>query len=131
MTTIIPYVIFDVLNDDTIIEYGSVPSDELYNSLINEIKRYMELHNFDDDFDDDFDLTCDDVEDKDLTCDECDCRVVSKKYITVIDGKKLCGSCNSNPNDNIIVNNENTSFKEIEKSLKEIYKDFLKVEDCE
>ena len=121
MTTIIPYVIFDVLNEDTIIEYGSVPSDELYNRLINEIKRYMELHNFDDDFDltCDNDLTCDDVEDKDLTCDECDCRVVSKKYITVIDGKKLCGSCNSNPNDNIIVNKETHSH--FTKFLKQKY----------
>jgi hypothetical protein len=101
MTTLIPYVIFDVMSDDTIIEYGSAHEDELYNCLINEIKRYMEIHDFIDESKDERAVN--------LTCDDCECRVISKKYITVIDGKNFCGSCNPGSNDNIIVNKETHS----------------------
>jgi hypothetical protein len=116
---LIPYVIFDILNDETIIEYGSAPENELNNCLINHIKRYMELHEFD--YDDDLDSDNYDndvtVDNKELTCDECECRVVSKKYITVLNDKKLCGSCNSAPNNNIIVNKE--TFNQFTKFLKQ------------
>uniref|UniRef100_A0A6C0I8C9 Uncharacterized protein n=1 Tax=viral metagenome TaxID=1070528 RepID=A0A6C0I8C9_9ZZZZ len=101
MTTLIPYVIFDVMSDDTIIEYGSAHEDELYNCLINEIKRYMEIHDFIDESKDERAVN--------LTCDDCQCCVISEKYITVIDGKKFCGSCNPGSNDTIIVNKETHS----------------------
>ena len=97
---IIPYVIFDATKAGSSIEYGSVPEDELYSCLINEIKRLMELHEFDDNYE------YEDADDADLTCDECECRVISTRYITTIDGKQFCGGCNPEPNDNIIVNKE-------------------------
>lgn len=98
---LIPYVIFDATKAGSSIEYGSVPEDELYSCLINEIKILMELHEFDDN-DDEYE----DADDADLTCDECECRVISTRYITTIDGKQFCGGCNPEPNDNIIVNKE-------------------------
>ena len=97
---LIPYVIFDATKAGSSIEYGSVPEDELYSCLINEIKRLMELHEFDDNYE------YEDADDADLTCDECECRVISTRYITTIDGKQFCGGCNPEPNDNIIVNKE-------------------------
>ena len=98
--TIIPYVIFDATENGSAIEYGSAPEDELYSCLINEIKKYMEIHEFayEDEYEHAYDV--------DLTCDECECRVISTRYITTIDGKQFCGSCNPETNENIIVNKE-------------------------
>ena len=107
---IIPYVIFDATKAGSSIEYGSVPEDELYSCLINEIKRLMELHEFDDNYE------YEDADDADLTCDECGCQVISTRYITTIDGKQFCGGCNPEPNDNIIVNKE--SYDQFCKFLK-------------
>jgi len=113
---LIPYVIFDVMANDTFIEYGSTSEDELYNCLINEVKRYMEIHDYDDD-DDDNDNDDDNEyhNETNLICDECECRVISNKYITFINGKNFCGSCNPLPNDNIIVNKE--TYKRFTKFL--------------
>ena len=120
-TKLIPYVIFDVMSNNTFIEYGSAPEDELYNCLINQVKRYMEIHDFtyDDDDEDEYEYENDDdeVDKKELTCEECECRVVSKKYITIVDSKKLCGSCNPVPNDNIVVNKE--TYNRFTKFLKQ------------
>ena len=83
----------------------------------------MEIHDFtyDDDEDeyenDDENENDYEVDEKELTCEECECRVVSKKYITIVDSKKLCGSCNSLPNDNIVVNKE--TYNRFTKFLKQ------------
>lgn len=105
---IIPYVIFDATGNGSAIEYGSAPEDELYSCLINEIKKYMEIHEFSDEYEDAYDA--------DLTCDECDCRVISTRYITTIDGKQFCGGCSPKPNENIIVDRE--SYQRFCKFLK-------------
>lgn len=106
--TIIPYVIFDATENGSAIEYGLAPEDELYSCLINEIKKYMEIHEFSDEYEDAYDA--------DLTCDECDCRVISTRYITTIDGKQFCGGCSPKPNENIIVDRE--SYQRFCKFLK-------------
>jgi len=111
MSTIIPFVIFDAMANDTIIEYNSVSEEDLYMTLINHIKILMQKHEFvytddsnDDCNDDDDDGYDNGYKTKYLTCSECECLVVSKIYITNIDGKNFCGGCNPNPNDNIVVN---------------------------
>ena len=94
----IPYVIFDVMPSGSDMEYSSAPEDELYSHLLKQIKRLMEIHDFDYD-EDDYDEDEDEDEDKEIDeeCYECECRVVSKKYITIVDGKKYCGGCNPKP----------------------------------
>jgi len=68
----------------------------------------MENHEFvdEDDENDEYKYTVDETS---LTCDDCQCCVISEKYITVIDGKKFCGACNPGSNDTIIVNKETHS----------------------
>ena len=100
---IIPYVVFDYSkHTDSSIEYGSSTNEKLYDVLINILKDYMVSHEFvnesdDEDDDDDDDDEADDDEDiseSELTCSECECRVVSKKYIKMTDKGNLCTSCN-------------------------------------
>jgi hypothetical protein len=97
MTTtkaLIPFVVFDVMPSASTMEYSSVPEDELYSHLLTQIERLMEIHDFDYEEDEE-----DEIEDEDYNeeCYECECRVVSKKYITIVDGKKYCGGCNPTP----------------------------------
>jgi hypothetical protein len=99
MTTtkaLIPFVVFDVMPSGSTMEYSSAPEDELYSHLLTQIVRLMDIHDFDyEDEDEDEDL--DDDDDYNEECYECECRVVSKKYITIVDGKKYCGGCNPTP----------------------------------
>jgi hypothetical protein len=97
MTTskaLIPFVVFDVMPSASTMEYSSVPEDELYSHLLTQIERLMDIHDFDYEEEE-----LDDEEDEDYNeeCYECECRVVSKKYITIVDGKKYCGGCNPTP----------------------------------
>ena len=101
MTTtkaLIPFVVFDVMPSASTMEYSSVPEDELYSHLLTQIERLMDIHDFDyeEELDDEIE---DEIEDEDYNeeCYECECRVVSKKYITIVDGKKYCGGCNPTP----------------------------------
>lgn len=96
--TKIPYVIFDVMPSGSAMEYSWVTEDELYNHLLKQIERLMDLHDFDCEDDEDKEKEEeDDDEEIDEECYECECRVVLKKYITIVDGKKYCGGCNPNP----------------------------------
>jgi hypothetical protein len=108
MTTtksLIPYVVFDVMPSGSTMEYSSAPEDELHSHLLKQIERLMEIHDFDyEDEEDEEDEIEDDDDEVDEECYECECRVVSKKYITIVDGKKYCGGCNPTPK--IIVTKE-------------------------
>ena len=101
MTTtkaLIPFVVFDVMPSASTMEYSSAPEDELYSHLLTQIVRLMDIHDFDyeeEELDDELEEEEDD--DYNEECYECECRVVSKKYITIVDGKKYCGGCNPNP----------------------------------
>ena len=98
MTTtkaLIPFVVFDVMPSASTMEYSSVPEDELYSHLLTQIERLMDIHDFD--YDEEEELDDEDDEDYNEECYECECRVVSKKYITIVDGKKYCGGCNPTP----------------------------------
>ena len=100
MTTtkaLIPFVVFDVMPSASTMEYSSVPEDELYSHLLTQIERLMDIHDFDYDEDEELDDEIEDDEDYNEECYECECRVVSKKYITIVDGKKYCGGCNPTP----------------------------------
>ena len=100
MTTtkaLIPFVVFDVMPSASTMEYSSVPEDELYSHLLTQIERLMDIHDFD--YEKEEEEIEDEIEDEDYNeeCYECECRVVSKKYITIVDGKKYCGGCNPTP----------------------------------
>ena len=98
MTTtkaLIPFVVFDVMPSASTMEYSSVPEDELYSHLLTQIERLMDIHDFD--YDEEEELDDEDDEDYNEECYECECRVVSKKHITIVDGKKYCGGCNPTP----------------------------------
>ena len=98
MTTtkaLIPFVVFDVMPSASTMEYSSVPEDELYSHLLTQIERLMDIHDFD--YDEEEELDDEEDEDYNEECYECECRVVSKKYITIVDGKKYCGGCNPTP----------------------------------
>ena len=103
---LIPYVIFDATENGSAIEYGSAPEDELYSCLINEIKKYMEIHEFayEDEYEHAYDV--------DLTCDECECKVISNKYISVTGDSKLCRACSPSVNINKDIFNRFMKFLE-------------------
>ena len=125
----IPYVIFDCSTyNGSSIQYGSTTEDNLYNELTDILKDYITNHNFDmlkdyskddDDTDDEEDEcnTSNKVSDSELTCDECWCCVVSKKYITVTNNKRLCSACN--PVNNVLNKKIFTNFTLYLKKSKE------------
>jgi hypothetical protein len=40
-----------------------------------------------------------DDDDDEKTCSECKCIVISTEYINIVEGKKYCGACNPDPNE--------------------------------
>ena len=79
--SIIPYIIIDERGDDIgknekCTHYSSVSEEKLQLTLLKELHYAMEYHCFFDNSDDD---EYDDI--KELTCSECECIVISKKFI--------------------------------------------------
>jgi hypothetical protein len=92
--SIIPYIINDERGDDTgknekCIHYSSVSEEKLQLTLLKELHYAMEYHCFFDNSDDD---EYDDI--KELTCSECECIVISKKFIHNINDALFCCACN-------------------------------------
>ena len=86
----IPYIIYDKLDESTV-EYGSALESELQDILLGELKSSMMYHDFEiEDEEDSIDESNDEL---DLICDECECRVISNKYISVTCESKLCSAC--------------------------------------
>ena len=90
----IPYIIIDERSDDTgknekCINYSCAPEEKIKSTLLKELHYCMEYHCFFDNSDDD---EFDDI--KELTCSECECIVISKKFIQNINDVLLCCACN-------------------------------------
>ena len=89
----IPYIVMDRCNTEVHIECESAYKDNLQETLTNELQTCMEYHEFWS-FDSEADAILEaDVDDNALECDECGCRVVLKKYITIVNEVKYCGAC--------------------------------------
>ena len=87
----IPYIIYDKLDDSTV-EYGSALESELQTILIGELKSSMMYHDFEIEEEDSISID-ESIDELDLICDECECRVISNKYISVTADSKLCSAC--------------------------------------
>lgn len=87
----IPYIIFDKLDESTV-EYGSALECELQDILLDELTSSMMYHDFEIEEDDSI-STDESINESDLICDECECRVISNKYISVTADSKLCSAC--------------------------------------
>ena len=107
----IPYIVIDTRGKSkTNIECESVYKDDLDKTLLNVLKECMEYHEFefvneeklfetDESIKSEKGLETDKSLEKlkeDLECDECGCRVILKKYITIINEVKYCGACKPN-----------------------------------
>ena len=96
----IPYIVMDRKNTDVHIECESSCKDNLQETLLKELQLCIEYHEFR--FVDEeklFEIDEDDEPletDESLECDECGCRVVLKKYITVVNEVKYCCACKPN-----------------------------------
>jgi hypothetical protein len=103
----IPYIVINRRNTDVHMECESVYKENLQETFMKVLQTCMEYHEFQ--VVDELKLF--EVEDEyttvasldegttvasldDLVCDECGCRVVQKKYITIINEVKYCGACN-------------------------------------
>ena len=87
----IPYIIYDKLDESTV-EYGSALETELQDILIGELKSSMMYHDFEIEEEDSISID-ESIDELDLICDECECRVISNKYISVTADSKLCSAC--------------------------------------
>jgi hypothetical protein len=87
----IPYIIYDKLDESTV-EYGSALETELQTILLGELKSSMMYHDFEIEIEED-DSDSESINELDLICDECECRVISNKYISVTADSKLCSAC--------------------------------------
>ena len=85
----IPYIIYDKLDESTV-EYGSALETELQAILLGELKSSMMYHDFEIEENEEDSESIDEL---DLICDECECRVISNKYISVTADSKLCSAC--------------------------------------
>ena len=100
--SMIPYIIIDERKgyndkDEKYIDYSSAPEEKLKSTLLKELHYCMEYHCFFDNSDDEYDDGDEDeYEDEDikLTCSECECIVMSKKFITEVNGSLFCFACN-------------------------------------
>ena len=107
----IPYIVIDTRGKgETNIECESVCKDDLQETLMKVLKECMEYHEFefvneeklfetDESIKSEKGLETDKSLEKlkeDLECDECGCRVILKKYITIINEVKYCGACKPN-----------------------------------
>ena len=97
----IPYIIIDERKgyndkDEKYIDYSSVSEEKLKLTLLKELHYCMEYHCFFDNSDDEDDENEGEYEDEDikLTCSECECVVMSKKFITEVNGSLFCFACN-------------------------------------
>ena len=110
----IPYIVINRRNTDVHMECESAYKENLQETFMNVLQTSMEYHEFrvvdelklfgldDDDasLDEDEDTTVADLDDEattvaslDLVCDDCGCRVIIKKYITIVNEVKYCGAC--------------------------------------
>jgi hypothetical protein len=99
----IPYIVINRRNTDVHMECESDYKEKLQETFMNVLQTCMEYHEFcfvdesklfgldDDDEVADLDEEVADLED--LVCDDCGCRVVQKKYITIVNKVKYCGAC--------------------------------------
>jgi DNA-directed RNA polymerase subunit RPC12/RpoP len=88
----IPYIVMDQrVREDTTIDCESVCKEELDERLLKVLQECMEYHEFW--FVDEEKLFELEENLESLECDECGCRVVLKKYITVMNQVKYCGAC--------------------------------------
>jgi hypothetical protein len=88
----IPYIIYEKLDESTV-EYGSALESELQDILLGELKTSMMYHDFEIESDSDSESNNESNNESDLICDECECRVISNKYISVTTDTKLCSAC--------------------------------------
>ena len=87
----IPYIIYEKLDESTV-EYGSALETELQDILLGELKSSMMYHDFEIEEEDSISID-ESIDELDLICDECECRVISNKYISVTADSKLCSAC--------------------------------------
>jgi len=96
----IPYIVIDRCGqNETNIECESVCKDDLQETLLKVLQECMEYHEFefvDEEKIFETDEGLEEVLEESLECDECGCRVVLKKYITIINEVKYCGACKPN-----------------------------------
>lgn len=107
--SIIPFIIIDERIDyngkcEKYLDYSFVSEEKLKKTLLKELHYCMEYHcffdNSEEDADADADADADTVADADtdadvkLTCSECECIVLSKKFITKINDSLFCFACN-------------------------------------
>jgi hypothetical protein len=88
----IPYIIYEKLDESTV-EYGSALETELQDILLGELKSSMMYHDFEIEDEEDSISIDESIDELDLICDECECRVISNKYISVTADSKLCSAC--------------------------------------
>jgi len=90
----IPYIVINRRNTDVHMECESAYKENLQETFINVLKESMEYHHFCVvDEEKLFGLDEDTDDEEDLVCDECGCRVIIKKYITIVNEVKYCGAC--------------------------------------
>ena len=99
----IPYIVINRRNTDVHMECESDYKEKLQETFMNVLQTCMEYHEFcfvDEsklfglEDDDDEVASLEEVADlEDLVCDDCGCRVVQKKYITIVNKVKYCGAC--------------------------------------
>ena len=107
----IPYIVINRRNTDVHMECESDYKEKLQETFMNVLQTCMEYHEFcfvdesklfgleDDDgevasLDEEVASLDEEVADlEDLVCDDCGCRVVQKKYITIVNKVKYCGAC--------------------------------------
>ena len=109
----IPYIIYDKLDESTV-EYGSALESELQDILLGELKSSMMYHGFEieEDSESESESIDDSNNESDLICDECECKVISNKYISVTGDSKLCRACSPSVNINKDIFNRFMKFLE-------------------
>ena len=97
----IPYIVINRRNTDVHMECESAYKENLQETFMNVLQTCMEYHEFrfvDEvklfGLDDEEDADLEEDASLDLVCDECGCRVIIKKYITIVNEVKYCGACN-------------------------------------
>ena len=100
----IPYIVINRRNTDVHMECESDYKEKLQETFMNVLQTCMEYHEFCfvdesklfglEDADGEVASLDEEVADlEDLVCDDCGCRVVQKKYITIVNKVKYCGAC--------------------------------------
>jgi hypothetical protein len=97
----IPYIVINRRNTDVHMECESAHKENLQETFMSVLQTCMEYHGFClvDEVklfgleDEDEDVVDETVNLADLECDECGCRVIIKKYITIVNEVKYCGAC--------------------------------------